>query len=141
MDTREQRPPPLPPGVAVERATLSEGDWTSTLVQGIGVIERKSVPDFAASIIGCERFDDEVRRLLPYRWKVVLVEGSLADVYRARDLRPNAVLGKIASLLARSDLPCVFVESPAACGRMIAGLLSRWEQRLAAENANSNGAT
>jgi ERCC4-type nuclease len=133
MDTREQRPPPPPPGVTYERWTLSEGDYTTRALQGVGVIERKSAEDFAASIIGCERFDDEVRRLLNYRFKAVVVEGSLGEVYRCRSLHPHAVLGKICSLLARSDLPCLFVENAAGCGRTIAGLLRRWEERVAEE--------
>ncbi len=139
-DTREQRIPPFPDGVVLERATLAEGDYTSELLQGIAAIERKGLDDAAASLIGCERFDDEVRRLLPYRFKAVVVEGNLGQLYRARLVHPHAVLGKIASLFARWDLPVLFVENPAGCGRLIAGLLKRWQDRVAAENeAGSRG--
>jgi ERCC4-type nuclease len=130
-DPREQRIPPFPEGVVVERATLAEGDYTSRLAQGIGVIERKSVSDFASSITHSrERFDDEIRRLRNYRWKAIVIEGDLSDVYRAGHVHPHSVLGSIASFFARADLPCLFAVNPSGAGRLIAGVLKRWEERL-----------
>jgi len=67
-DTREQRPPPFPEGVTVERVSLGEGDYTTAVLQGIAAIERKSVADFCSTITaGRERFEDELRRLRGYR--------------------------------------------------------------------------
>lgn len=136
VDTREKAIPPWPPGVVVERATLSEGDYTSRLAQGIGVIERKSVSDFCGTITRSrERFEDEIRRLAGYRWKAIVVEGDLSDVYRATETHPHSILGSIASFFARTDLPTFFAVNAAGAGRLIAGILKRWEERLEAERA------
>ena len=133
-DTREQRPPPFPAGVELQRATLAEGDYTSLACQGIAVVERKSPSDMAGSLThGRERFDDEIRRLLAYRWRAIVVEGSMDEVWRASGVHPHSVIGSVASFLARSDLPTLFVPNPASAGRMIAGVLKRWGERLAAE--------
>ena len=141
-DTREQAVPPFPAGVEVQRVTMSEADYTSPRLQGIGVIERKSISDFASSISHeRERFDDEVRRLTGYRWKAIVIEGDLSAVYRAGRLHPHSVLGSIASFFARADLPCLFAVNAAGAGRLIAGILKRWEERLEAEAGAELGAS
>jgi ERCC4-type nuclease len=133
-DTREQRPPPMPDGVLVERVTMETGDYTTPRLQGIAIIERKSISDFASSITrDRERFDDELRRMLAYRWRAIVVEGDLSEVYRASAAHPNSVLGSIASFFARSDCPVLFAVNPHGAGRLICGILRRWEERLAAE--------
>ena len=135
-DSREQAPPPFPEGCLLQRVTMSEGDYTSPACQGIGVIERKSVRDFASSIAqGRERLDDEVRRLRDYRWKCIVIEGEILDVPRMAMIHPHAVLGTVASFWARSDLPCLFAGNPAGAGRLMAGILRRWAERLAGEQS------
>jgi DNA excision repair protein ERCC-4 len=133
-DTREQCVPPFPEGVVIERVTMSEADYTTAALQGVAVIERKSISDFASSIThDRERFDDEVRRLLPYRWRCVVVEGEIGEVWRSSAVHAHAVIGSVASFYARFDLPCLFAGTPAGAGRLIAGILRRWEERLASE--------
>lgn len=135
-DTREQTPPPFPEGVVLERVTMSEADYTTKVLQGVGVIERKSVSDFASTIThGRDRFDDEIRRLHGYRWKCIVVEGDLHEVYRTSLVHPHSVIGSIASFYARADLPTFFLTNPHAAGRFIAGTLRRWEERLARESS------
>jgi ERCC4-type nuclease len=125
-DTREQSIPPFPSGVTVERVTLDAADYTTPVLQGVAVIERKSVGDFASTITaGRERFEDEIRRLDGYRWRAIVVEGDLSQVYRA-----TSILGSIASFYARHDLPTLFAVNAAGAGRLIAGILKRWEERL-----------
>jgi ERCC4-type nuclease len=128
--------PPFPEGVVIERATLREGDYTTPALRTIAVIERKSVCDFASTITwDRERFDREVCRLQPYRWKCVAVEGHIDEVCRVSRVHPNSVLGTIASLYARYDIPTIFAGSDVAVGRLICGILRRWAERLAAEKA------
>jgi ERCC4-type nuclease len=142
FDTREQTPIEPPPGVVVERVTMETGDYTTPVLQGIAAIERKSVSDFASSIThGRERFDDEVRRLLAYRWRAIVVEGEIAEVWRASAVHPHSVLGSVASFFARSDLPCLFAGTRPAAARLICGILRRWEERLATECAEEARAT
>jgi ERCC4-type nuclease len=136
VDTREQTIPPFPEGVTIERASMGEADYTSVALQGIAAIERKSLVDFASSISHQrERFDDVLRRLVPYRFKCIIVEGELSQLYRVTSMHPHSILGSIASFLARRDCPTLFVGNPAGAGRLIAGLLRRWEERVHAERA------
>jgi ERCC4-type nuclease len=129
-DTREQCPPPFPEGIAIVRVTMSEGDYTTEALQGVGVIERKGC-DFVSSLThDRERFEDELRRLQGYRWRCVVVEHSLADCLKMSAAHPNSIIGSVASLYARWDCPVLFAGSPAWSGRLIAGILRRWEARL-----------
>jgi ERCC4-type nuclease len=138
VDTREKAIPPFPDGVTIERWTLGEGDYTTKQLQGTAVLERKSVADFCGSLTWSrERFDDEIRRLLGYRWKAIVVEGDLSEVYRVTMAHPHSILGSIASFFARADCPVLFAANPAGAGRLMCGLLRRWQERLAAESATS----
>ena len=138
VDTREQTVPPFPEGVKLVRATLSEGDYTGELCQGIAVVERKSLSDFASSITHeRERFEDELRRLQGYRWKCIVVEGELSELYRERCIHPHSVLGTLASFHARWDCPVHWAVNAGGCGRLIAGMLRRWEARLLEEPGQS----
>jgi DNA excision repair protein ERCC-4 len=130
-DSREQAIPPFPEGVMLERATLREGDYSTPRLKGVGVIERKSVSDFSSTIThGRDRFEREIERLKPYRWKAIAVEGELSEVYRASLTHPHSTIGSIASFFARSSLPTFFLVNPHGVGRFIAGVLRRWEEEL-----------
>ena len=59
-------------------------------------------------------------------------------MYRVTRMHPHSILGSIASLLARHDVPVLFAANPTGAGRLIAGLLRRWEERQASE-ATSGG--
>jgi hypothetical protein len=55
------------------------------------------------------------------------------EVYRVSAAHPHSVLGSIASFFARSDCPCLFAVNAHGAGRLISGILRRWEERVAAE--------
>jgi DNA excision repair protein ERCC-4 len=130
-DTREQCVPEFPAGVILERATMATGDYTTPGLRTIAAIERKSVGDFASTITwGRERFDREVVRFQPIRFKCVVVEGDIGDAWRVCQVHPHAVIGTVASLFARYQLPVLFAGTAVAAGRLMAGLLSRWEQLM-----------
>ena len=132
-DTREQVIPPFPEGVVVERVTLSEADYTTHSLLDIGRIERKSATDFLSTISwGRERFERELTRLAAFRFKCCVVEADLGEVMRAGRVHPHAVLGTAASMCARWDVPVLFTLNPSAAGRLMAGILRRWEKRLEA---------
>jgi ERCC4-type nuclease len=134
VDTREQTPPPFPQGVVLERVTLDAADYTTPILQGIAVIERKSVSDFASTITaGRDRFEDEIRRLDGYWRRCIVVEGDLSLVYRSSLAHPHSILGSIASFYARHDLPTLFAVNPTGAGRLIVGILRRWQERFEAE--------
>jgi ERCC4-type nuclease len=129
IDSRERTPPPFPDGCITQRVTMAEADYTTPYLQGIAVIERKG-SDFASSLThDRERFDDEIRRLLGYKWRCIIVENDLTAVYRETLATPNSILGSIASLYARWDCPVLFAGNAHGAGRLIAGVLRRWEER------------
>jgi len=133
-DTREQTIPPFPEGVIVERRMLAEADYTTPGLLDVARIERKSLTDFAGTLSwGRERFDREVQRLQPYRWRCIVVEGDLTEVYRVSSMHPHSVIGSIASLCARWEIPTLFAGNAAGAGRLMAGLLRRWQERIEAE--------
>jgi ERCC4-type nuclease len=133
-DTREQAVPPFPDGVEVRRHLLHEADYSTPALEMVARIERKSATDFASTLSwGRERFDREVQRLQAFRFKCVVVEADLSTVYRVTSMHPHAILGSIASLYARWEIPTLFAGNAAGCGRLIAGLLKRWEERVASE--------
>jgi ERCC4-type nuclease len=136
-DTREQTPWEALPGVTLTRATLDAGDYSSEKLQGIAVIERKSVDDFASTITrDRERFEDELRRLEGYRKRLLIVEGDISSVYRSTTAHPHSILGTVASLCARWDCPVIFAGNRAGAARVGFGILRRWEQRLVEGNAS-----
>lgn len=138
IDSREKCPPVFPEGVTLRRVTMGEADFTTEKLQGIGVIERKSVADWGQSITWSrERFDNEMIRLKPYRWKTIVVEGELSEVYRTCNIHVHAVIGTVAAFLAWYDCPTMFMVNAHGAGRLIAGILRRWEKRLEEEAAEA----
>jgi hypothetical protein len=139
-DTRQQAIMPWPAGVEVERRTMREADFTTERLWGIGAIELKR-DDFAAAVGGDrERFDREIVRLVPYRFKCIIIADEISNVYRKTLVHPHAIVGSIASWYARHDVPCLFVGNDAGAARLICGLLKRWEERLASESAGGGQA-
>jgi ERCC4-type nuclease len=137
-DTREQSIPPMPPGVEVVRRCLHEGDYSLESLLGIAVVERKSAADFVGSITwGRERFDREIERLKTYRFKAIVVEDDLSWCFRITQTHPHSILGTIASYTARYDCPVLFAGDRESAGRLICGLLRRWNERIEEEKAGA----
>ena len=133
QDTREQSPPPWPDGVVAEECALATGDYSTPLLADIAAVERKSPGDFTSTLThGRERWDREVQRAQDeLEWFCVVVEGSLeACCEQAPGVHPRAILGSVSSLVAKG-FPVSFVSGPAAAGFHIAGILRRWEARMA----------
>ena len=80
VDTREQTPLDLP-GLRCEPGTLTTGDYSVRGLESVIAIERKSLPDLVAC---CgrerERFDREVKRLMAYPVRALVVEASWSDI-------------------------------------------------------------
>lgn len=97
-DSREQYALDLSP-MKVEVGTLTTGDYSVKGLEHIVSVERKSLAD----LVGCvgssrERFDKEVKRLLAYPHRIVVVEAWWDEIDRGdwrAAVSPNAVLGSI----------------------------------------------
>lgn len=139
IDTREQTPLPFA-FMPSERGTLSSGDYSFRGGEELFAIERKSIPDLVACCVGenRERFFRELHRLRGYRFKRLLVVGSLAEIeagaYRSK-VSPAAVLSTLAAVEVRFDVPVVFAATPSEAGTEIESWVF-WFARELVENVN-----
>lgn len=138
IDTREQLPLCLEP-LAVERDTLTTGDYSVAGLETIVAVERKSLSDLLACV-GQERdrFDREVVRLLAYPVRALVVESSWAEL-EAGDWRskvtPAAAVGSCIGWIA-AGLPIILAGDHQRAGRFVAKLLytaarRRWREARA----------
>jgi ERCC4-type nuclease len=133
VDTREQDPLTFA-RLASERAALQTGDYSFRGGEDLFSVERKTVGDLVSCCIGenRERFFRELHRLRGYRFKRLLVIGTVEDIelgdYRSA-VRPSAVLATLAVIEARFDVPAVFAATPEDGGRQI----ERWAYWFARE--------
>src|SRR3990170_7417978 len=103
VDTREQSPLDLSPLRATGK-TLVAGDYSILGLESIVSVERKSLMDLVACT-GAERgrFAREVRRLLGYPVRALVVEATWQQVeagrWRART-KPRAVIGSLLGWMA-----------------------------------------
>ncbi|MFB6354415.1 MAG: DEAD/DEAH box helicase [Halobacteriales archaeon] len=83
-------------GLEVRLETLAVGDYVCS---DRVVVERKSVADFVATLLGEERslFEQARDMARHYARPVVLIEGE-GDLYAERNVHPNAIRGALASL-------------------------------------------
>ena len=116
FDEREPKDHPwlpyLPQGWELERATLETGDLVLSALPDGAVIERKTPSDMA-SCIGAnrERFEKELKRGRYVGRMIVVIEGTLADVFGAsRGISHNAITGTLAPWTLRY-CPFVFAGS------------------------------
>jgi DNA excision repair protein ERCC-4 len=127
VDTREQTPLALP-GLRIERATLSTGDYSVRGLENHVAIERKSLPDCVACC-GRERkrFDREIQRLLAYPVRCLVVEANWADI-EAGDWRgqmtPKQVGASLISWQVRG-LPVCMAGDRMMAGKLVASMLRR----------------
>lgn len=138
IDSREQTPLDLSP-LKSESATLPTGDYSVKGLEHFVCVERKSLSDLMGCIgYGRERFEREMHRILAYPARLLIVEGSLAQIslkqYRG-NIEPNAALGSLLGWMARG-VPILFADNHGEAGKMVARFLfiaarRRWEEAQA----------
>ena len=122
-----------PKHVVVSRKALRAGDYSLEGMEKVVAVERKSLPDFVASVIHSrDRFARELKRLGTYDAAFVLVEADLQDVldrrYRSH-AHPHAVLGSMVALFVDYGVPFIFCSNRENAGRITAGFLMRYHRR------------
>jgi hypothetical protein len=126
IDSREQFPLAFTVLSSIRDVTLPEGDYA---IAGVDdwIVERKgSLNELAACCMGSNRhrFERELKRLLPYRFKRLLIVGArdeqdvLKFHYHSRIL-PKCVLALLYGWQARFDLPYVLCSTPVEAARRI----------------------
>lgn len=100
IDRREKQPFDLSP-YKTEPATLCTGDISIIGMEDSIRIERKNFADLVACVAAeRERFEKCISRLLMFKYRSIICEGSMMAVelrqYRSQ-VHPNAILGSIRS--------------------------------------------
>jgi DNA excision repair protein ERCC-4 len=116
IDTREQRPYSFAPEDAtVLRRKLVTGDYSLDGFEYLVAVERKSLEDYAASVIkNRARFLEEMKRMSSIRYRCVVVEGSVDDVSLGEygcTAHPNSIMGATQSLIVDFHVPVYFCGS------------------------------
>lgn len=125
IDTREQRPWGLEP-LKTERGKLVTADYSVKGLETHIALERKELGDLLACIgLERERFEKEVKRLLSYECRAVIVEASWQDLIDAkwkRHITPNAAMGSVLGWMALG-LPFIFAGDAARASQAAARML------------------
>lgn len=166
VNTREQAP--LTPWLfkdgqrfrlATTRATLLTGDYSIAGLEAHVAIERKSLPDLISTLFGAttdsvgerdahqDRFREELTRMRAYAFRMLLIEGSRADVWARRyrsSVEPIAVVNLVDGLMMDYGVNVVWAGNAEEAGRILGYLLLRlWEQTQpnskAAKKASARG--
>lgn len=125
VDTREQRPWSLSPLKSI-RGTLPTGDYSVMGLTNEIAIERKSLSD----LLGCigthrDRFDDEVKRLLAYPTRCLIVECTweefTAGNWRSK-ISPSAAMGSVLGWIA-TGIPILFAGGASEASECAARIL------------------
>ena len=109
-------------GVTVELLQLDVADYV--LSERLAV-ERKRIPDFAASIVDRRLFGQVERLQGRYERVVYLIEG--AGLYEGHNLHPNAVRGALSFLAVLSGAAVLRSEGPEDSALLLA-IMARHEQ-------------
>jgi len=124
IDSREQAPLPVGKFMATSTAGLYTGDYSVLGFDDAFAVERKSIADLTASLVGTnrERFERELLRLRSMRFKRLLVVGSPSDIerhaYRSK-IPPKSVFASLAAYEVRFDLPVVWQAGEIEAARLV----------------------
>jgi ERCC4-type nuclease len=132
-DTREQLPFPFTkwPEVEIHRAALDAGDYSLLGFEDRAAIERKSLDDLVACLMGDNRtrFEKELARARRYDLFVVVVEAGLENVARGNyksQMNPQAALQSVTALFVRYAVPFMFCGNRDGAEYMTYSLLSKY---------------
>jgi len=130
VDSREQAPYEFDlTRFSVERSALPAGDYSLVGSETRVAVERKSLADFAQTVIRQrKRFHAELRKLAECEFACVVVEGSLRDVLEGNygtGAHPNAVFGAAVSICVDWRIPVYFCGDRQTARRFVEGYLER----------------
>ena len=136
IDSREQDPLVFA-HLPSERSTLDTGDYSVKGLTHLVACERKSLDD----LLGCvgrerDRFRRELQRLRAYRFRMLVIEASAADLERGEwrsHLLPAHVLGSLAAWTAQFALPIWLAGDHQAAGRFTERWLYQCARTVASE--------
>jgi len=98
---------------------LKTGDYTLEGMENLVALKRKSIADVVAcTVVSRQRFLSACARLSRFRWKAILIEGTLEDVKGGfeqfgipSDVHPNAVCGTLDVIEAKFGIPIIYAST------------------------------
>jgi len=147
IDSREQNPLDFP-NLHATVGSLDTGDYSIVGLTNLVAVERKSTDD----LLGCvgrdrERFKRELQRLRAFRFRLLIVEASAADLdagvsglvpWRST-LQPSHVVGSLAAWCAQYGLPIWLAGDHAGAARFVERYLYQCARTLANEYEAATG--
>lgn len=128
-DTREMassvpRTISLMDGFDVRQEALDVGDF---VLSNRVAVERKSVQDFADTLVGGKRsmFEQLGNLVNNYDRPVIIVEGTLEELYEARNIHPNAIDGALQSLAVDYGVSVLWSQDEEHTARHLANIAKR----------------
>ena len=135
-DTREQTPlTDWPASVAVSPGTLHTGDYSVKGFENCFTIERKTLTDFAGTMLGGyeahsekpkKRFNRQLERMRHFDLAAVLVTATPEEVltfhHHCGEDAHGALWGFACSIFATYGVPVFFIGTPTLAARFIADL-------------------
>lgn len=140
VDSREQLPFEFA-NMPSEPGTLDTGDYSIRGLEHLVAVERKSLDDLLACC-GRERdrFKRELQRLRAYRFRLLVIEASAADLeagdWRSK-LKPAHVMGSLAAWTAQYSLPVWLAGGHDAGARFVERFLYQAARCITSENNSS----
>lgn len=134
IDTREQKPLDFTKALLkTEVRTLKTGDYSLEGKEDLVCVERKSISDLVNTLIHSKaRFARELDRMQLYKYKAILVEGSMYDIerhnYRSK-VHPNAVRGLVAWIWVCTGIPTFFCDDADMCAAWVVSTFRAIEKR------------
>jgi Fanconi anemia group M protein len=107
-------------GAKLECRSLEIGDY---LVSDKVAVERKMGEDFASSLIDGRLFSQAAELSSAYEAPIILIEGEY--LYTGRDVRPEAILGAISSLLVDYGIRIMWTRDSSESALFIYSLAKR----------------
>ena len=137
IDTREQKPWEFP-GHATAVKKLDTGDYSVEGLEDILCIERKqNTSEFAKNIVE-KRYDDWTERMSNFKYKFLLLEFSLSDVYsfpknsgipkymlNKTKISPKFLIKKLIELSMVHDIHVLFCESSYTASKFAEAIMYR----------------
>lgn len=123
-DTRELAAPPTRElsalGIRIVPQTLEIGDF---VLSDAAIVERKTVDDFAASIFDGRLFNQVAELKRVAEKPLVIIEGE--TLQPSYDIKPEAMMGAIASVLVDFDVPLLWTKTPKETALLLLAIARR----------------
>jgi len=136
VDSREQTPFPFTGyDVEVVRAGLPSGDYSLPGFEDRVAVERKSLADLVACLMGDnrERFERELVRLARYDLAAVVIEAGWCDLaagnYRS-DMKPHSACQSVLAFQVRYRVPFIWAGSRKAAEYVTHSILAKYLREI-----------